>query len=258
MKKENINDVFEKLYERYYTAKERTYKNRLQKAKDKDFVFEELKKEIEFVLEMLQAKEKKKLVEVFESHYKRGEAINYIFKLLQKSFGTNEDMASFTMKDEEGNETTVYEREEEKALRKLASSERALTKFFVRYLVHKEMKINLPRIFDEFSQKEIKSQPLLGYEIKWTSNKVNKNDFVQIIYALHKAGKINNGKGEITKIVETLAEVFNIKLGENWQGNHSKSIHKRKKTYEVPIFTEIESAYKQYEAELIENKRNKK
>jgi hypothetical protein len=36
---------------------------------------------------------------------------------------------------------------------------------------------------------------------------------VQLIYALHEAGLINNGKGEITKITEALAETLELDLG---------------------------------------------
>ncbi|MBI2722211.1 MAG: RteC domain-containing protein [Bacteroidetes bacterium] len=96
------------------------------------------------------------------------------------------------------------------------------------------------------------------YEIKWTGKKDNKNEFVQLVYGLHKAGLINQGKGEITKIVESLAEAFKIELGKGWQANHSSSIHKANKDYEAPVFAKIREAYKTYVEEQIEHLKKKK
>jgi hypothetical protein len=44
---------------------------------------------------------------------------------------------------------------------------------------------------------KMKKMKLLGM----VGNKDSKNDFVQMIYGLHRSGIINAGKGEITKIV---------------------------------------------------------
>lgn len=257
----DLNNIFEKLHQRYFTAVERDYKNRLKRAKDKEFVFKELQKGVEFALDMSSAEPKKKeFIEVFENHYKRGETIEYIFNLLRKSYGEGEAIASFKLKSiEDGKEVTPYISEEEKALKKLSLNERAFSKFFIRYLANNEMKTRLPKIFEEFSEVKNQAQGIYsaGYEIKWTGSKENKNEFVQIIYALHEAKRINNGKGEITKIVEGLAQAFNIKLGNNWQGNHSNSIHKRRAKYEPPIFQEMEDAYKEYEYNLVEAKKSR-
>ena len=96
-----------------------------------------------------------------------------------------------------------------------------------------------------------------SYPIKWTSKKDNKNEFVQLIYGLHKAGLINEGKGEITKIVESLAGIFKIDLGKGWQANHSSSIHKAKNNYQPPVFTKIKEAYQQYMQDQVEGKKKK-
>lgn len=94
-------------------------------------------------------------------------------------------------------------------------------------------------------------------ELKWTGNRENKNEFVQLVYGLYKAGKINNGRGEITKIVERLAEILQVNLGKHWQSNHSNSIHKRNSGYKPPVFQELEDAYENYVYELIEGKRQR-
>ena len=96
-----------------------------------------------------------------------------------------------------------------------------------------------------------------GSGINWTGSRDTKNEFVQMVYGLHRAGLINGGKGEITKIVETLAPVFNIELGKNWQSNHSASIHKVNRDYQPPVFDKIKDAYLQYAAGLVEEKKNK-
>jgi hypothetical protein len=96
-----------------------------------------------------------------------------------------------------------------------------------------------------------------AYPIKWTSKKDNKNEFVQLVYGLHKAGFINEGKGEITKIVESLAGIFKIDLGKGWQANHSSSIHKAKNDYQPPIYNKIKEAYQRYMEEQIESKKKK-
>ncbi len=57
-------------------------------------------------------------------------------------------------------------------------------------------------------------------EICWTGNKI---DFTKLIYGLYHAGLINNGDSEVTKIVETLAYHFNIKIGEGWKADLSNS-----------------------------------
>ena len=94
-------------------------------------------------------------------------------------------------------------------------------------------------------------KPSVNYAINWTGKKDNKNEFVQLIYALHEAGLINNGKGEITKIVEVLAEAFNIKLSKKgWTSNHSNSIHRQTANYEPAIFKTLEGAYKKYSSSL--------
>lgn len=257
----DLNQLFEGLYRRYFAVLEHNFKHRLKRAEDKEFVFEELTKSVSFALDWLGTDEnKKEMIEVFENHYKRGETTEYIFNLIRKSFGEGEDVASYKIISEEGaKEIKPYLADEKKQLRKFASNERALTKFFVRYLANKELKNVLPEIFSEVTagKNQPKDTSLPDYEIKWTGNKENKNEFVQIIYALHAAGRINNGKGEITKIVEELSKAFNLKLGNNWQSNHSNSIHKRRADYEPPIFKEIEQAYKRYELSLIDAKKKR-
>ncbi len=125
-----------------------------------------------------------------------------------------------------------------------------LLSFFAVYFALTEMQ---PEIGSFLA--ESKPQSLGALELRWTGEKDNKNEFVQLVYGLHKAGLLNHGKGEITKIVESMAEAFGVELGNNWQSNHSASIHKSKNGYNPPVFGKIRAAYEQYATDLVENKR---
>jgi hypothetical protein len=96
------------------------------------------------------------------------------------------------------------------------------------------------------------------YPVEWTTSKDNKTEFVQLIYALHGAGYLNNGKGEITKIVESLAGVLGVALSKNWQSNLSASVHRSNRDYQPSIFSKIAEAYSEYADKLIAAKQNNK
>ncbi len=82
--------------------------------------------------------------------------------------------------------------------------------------------------------------------IQWT-NPDNKNDFVKIIYALHEAKLINDGEGEITKIVEYLGNVFNVGLASSWKTNLAKSINNQNSDYnQKKIFELLGDVYLNY------------
>ena len=68
---------------------------------------------------------------------------------------------------------------------------------------------------------------------------------------------MNDGQGEITKIVKSLAKMLQVDLTENWQRNHSDSIHKNNADYTPPIFNNILIEYKNYAA-FINEKNSKK
>ncbi|OFY82826.1 MAG: hypothetical protein A3F72_01705 [Bacteroidetes bacterium RIFCSPLOWO2_12_FULL_35_15] len=117
-------------------------------------------------------------------------------------------------------------------------------------MVYAEIIVKIPTyLHPESSTKEIKKSAY-----KWTGSKDNKNEFVQLIYGLHEAGLIENGKGEITKIVESYAAIFNVDLGKHWQSNHSASIHKAKKNYQPPVFDKIKEGYQHYTERQLKSK----
>lgn len=250
----NTGILFDGLLIRYTKTIEQSIKLRIKKARDKEDAKEQTESELDFYINLLQTdKNQVKLLEVFSVWYKRGEETGKILDYIRKTFGEDvEDVLPFRQ-IENGKRITRYISEEDKALKQLALNDGKLMKFFIRYISCTDIKKRLLELWNEVEKPEIKKQQHLA--VKWTGSKDNKNEFVQLMYGLHQAGFINEGKGEITKIVEAIAGVFNIHLGENWQSNHSASIHKVKNDYQAQIFHKIREAYEQYTDSLIEGKK---
>ncbi|MDE2026652.1 MAG: RteC domain-containing protein, partial [Patescibacteria group bacterium] len=236
----SLDNTFNNLLERYTQAIEKDMQTRLSKARDKMFTLKEIEKGEDFIVGILKAeKHKKDFIKTFDSHYKRGESIEYIFKLLRESYGEAEEIKPYRLiqiDEQDVEDEDIYISEEEKELKELSRNERNMLRFFVRYLAHSDIQKRLIKLKQEIAGQEPLGRSGVNYTIRWTGKKDNKNEFVQLIYALHQAKFINEGKGEITRIVETLAEAFNVQLGHNWQSNLSGSIHKRNRDYEPPIF----------------------
>lgn len=252
----DLNEVFDELLNRYIKAIEKDYVSRYKKAKDIDFIIEELTKITDFTIGWEEVDlGKGKMISLFSDMYKRGEDMNEIITHLRKTFGEVDDIKPFKL-IENSKKITLYLSEEEKALKKLALNERKLFKVLIRNTAFKAIKSKLPTMFEDVTSKTTPSKQLI--KIKWTGSETNKNEFVQLIYGLHEAGFIDNGKGEITKITETLAETLGLDLGKNWQSNHSASIHKAKMDYQPPIFDKIKEAYLKYSKKLVYEKKQKK
>ena len=130
---------------------------------------------------------------------------------------------------------------------------KAILSFNVGYLAFSEVINRLPGYINH-TEKSVSSK----HHIKWTGSEKNKNEFVQLIYGLHEAGLINDGKGEITKITEALAELLELDLGKHWQSNLSASIHKANLEYQPPVFDKIKEAYLKYAEKLTYEKKRKK
>lgn len=254
MKKDSTH-TFEEILSRYKKSINHRYKQMLKRAKDKEFVLEEIINESNDILRFLLIEQhKEQLMEYFKKEYKRGESFEKILKDIKKEFGSEPTVTVFQHL-EDGSTIELFNSEEEKELRRFAGNELELVRFFVRVVAYTEVLKGLPDLAKQVEEKE--NSFAIDPIIKWTGSKDNKNEFVQLIYGLHQAGLINTGKGEITKIVEALAEAFQVELSKNWQSNHSASIHKAKSNYEPPIFKKIKEAYKDYSDKLIEDKKKK-
>ncbi len=251
----DLNRVFDELLNRYIKAIENDYLSRYKRAKDKDFIIEELTKGTDFTIGWEEVDlGKRKMIALFSDMYKRGENMNEIMDHLRKTFGEVDEIKPYKL-IENGKKITLYLSEEEKALKKLALNERKLFKVLIRNTAFKAIKKKLPTMFENgIQQTTLKNK----VQFKWTGSEKNKNEFVQLIYALHEAGLLNDGKGEITKITEALAETLELDLGKHWQSNLSASIHKANMEYQPPIFNKIKDAYLSYTKKLTYERKQKK
>lgn len=78
-------------------------------------------------------------------------------------------------------------------------------------------KLLIKRLNNELFSLKNPTQPqseTLSKNLKWTGNKV---DLIELIYALHAVGSINNGEVEIKEIATTLQALFNIQLGDYYR-----------------------------------------
>jgi hypothetical protein len=253
--KKDLDKIFYELVNRYVIVIERNYHWRYKRANDKEFIKNELKQGTELMAESTFFDDgQKEILRIFLDYYKRGEDINETIRHLRDMFSNIDGEKPYRL-IENGEAITLYLSEEEKALKKLALDERKLMKLVITNTAYREIQKRLPTMFEEPTSVKDDKETTVKYPVKWTGKKDNKNEFVQLLYALHKAGFINEGKGEITKITEALAETFDISLGKGWQGNHSSSIHKANRNYQPPIFHKIQETYKRYTDELIEDKK---
>lgn len=77
--------------------------------------------------------------------------------------------------------------------------------------------------------------------IRWLNT--NETEFVQFVYCLYYAGAIENNNEGITKLVETMAQQFNITLSANWQSNLSNSLSRAKTGYVPQIIKTITKGF---------------
>jgi len=249
------NERFEKLCARYISSIENNLRKRLNKAKDKEYVLEEIKKEIAFINKTIVSNPKiKEMVDDFLNLYKNGESVDNIFSHIVDRYGKEiEGIEPGTPVYKDGEQVGVYPMDDEKELKQLTGDEKKLTKFLVNCIAYLEVEKKLPGLLIVEQKTETTNKML--YPVQWTGSRDNKNDFVQLIYGLHEAGYLNKGSGEITKIVETLADILKVGLGKSWQSNLSSSIHKSKHDYEPPIFNKIKQAYLRYTDDLVTAKK---
>jgi hypothetical protein len=83
----------------------------------------------------------------------------------------------------------------------------------------------------------------------------NETEFVQIFYALFKAGYISNTEKKITHFIPEMAKLLNFQLSENWQNNLSKSIHATNNDYNPQIFDRLKTSFAEYQQSLINKKK---
>lgn len=254
---DTITDKYDKLLSRYVAQIERTIKERLTNARDKEAIFEEIGRELANVNRLMSATPKAaELLGDFVQQYKSGVTIDGIIEDIKCRYGCDyEAFAGHINKQK--NLAIYYANDEDRRFSLLASDKRKLLKFLVRYMAIQQIKDRLPLLSIKVD-KTSHAENITLYPVIWTGSRNNNNEFVQLIYGLHEAGYLNEGNGEITKIVESLASILKISLGKGWQSNLSSSVHKSKKDYEPLVFEKIKQAYLRYADDLVMAKKTNK
>jgi hypothetical protein len=62
---------------------------------------------------------------------------------------------------------------------------------------------------------------------RWTDSKAA---LIELVYAMHSRGSINNGKGDVKQIVADLESFFNIQVGNFYRTFQSMRIRKKNRT----------------------------
>ena len=180
--------------------------------------------------------------------YKRNLVSNFI------KFDVSELKEYHLQKIQEGNNSEDYTWESEFIH---DSSSKDILKMFAQYYSTdifieqhplRESYTSQPIKFGKKSILEKREETIKKGLVKWTNGK-NKTDFVKIIYGMYHAGLINNGDGEITKIVPYLGEIFNVELSKkSWEGNHTthKTNARMSPEQKLLVFDKIKDAYRKY------------
>ena len=245
---------FDTLLQSHTQTIENNCLDQFKKAKDKVYVADRVLNQLRGIIRFysLVFSKHNKACNYFLETYNRGEELETILKSMSENYP--ESMTIAPIIDENDNiELIPFSKNEVQLIKELPIEMQAVVSFNAGYLALSEVLKRLPGYLNQ-TEKTVS----LKYPVKWTGSEKNKNEFVQLIYGLHEAELINDGKGEITKITETIAEILGLDLGKNWQSNLSASIHKANVDYQPPIFDKIKEAYLKYAEKLAYEKKRKK
>ena len=115
-----------------------------------------------------------------------------------------------------------------------------LTEFYKRELVQlKKQDENCPDV--NSNKKSMQSQ------IKWTAS---KTDLIELIYALKLSGAIDHGNGQLKQIIESMALLFDIDLGNYYKTFSEIKNRSKDKTRFLQQLDGVLNAYVEAENEL--------
>lgn len=243
---------FEGLLQNYIDTLENNCLDQLKRAKDKPYVLDRILNQARGMMRFysLTFSKHNKAFNFFLENYYRGKEIIGILNMISENYPEAMQMEP-EVDERDQIELITFSKEAEKLIKQFPENSQNLVRFHIGYLALDEVIKRIPTYLDQKPEdNKVNSNKIT----QWTAPKDAKNDFVQLIYGLHMAGYLNDGKGEITKITEALAETFGVDLGKNWQSNHSSSIHKAKEGYQPPIFDKIKQAYLSYSKGLVKRK----
>jgi hypothetical protein len=79
-------------------------------------------------------------------------------------------------------------------------------------------------------------------KIKWTGD---KNDLYKLVYTLHALELINDGKGDITKIIPVIGSLLGVEIKDSWQSSFSQHRNSNNNDYNhFELFENLKNAYK--------------
>jgi hypothetical protein len=118
-----LSEQYEQLLSRYIVVIEKRLKERLDKARDKESVVQEITNELAGMAGLMTATTKAKgLIDDFLQHYRQGEDIGFIVPFLKDRYGNNTDFFESYIDKEQP--LIIYDTEENKRVAVLASDER--------------------------------------------------------------------------------------------------------------------------------------
>lgn len=247
-------EQFEEIIKLYLLTLENYCLDRINAAKDKPYVKGKMANQINAILFAYSSGFQAHLDShlYFLDQYKIGVPISEILTGIKSQFPKSLDIEPILgLRDEV---TFVpFSEPEEKLLETYPNDLQKFVRMHAGNFALQEVAKRIPTYLTE--DKDLKNRSAISYPFHWTGTKDNKNEFVQLIYGLYKAKLLNNGEGEITKIVESLAQIFKVDLSPNWQANLSASIHKSNNGYNPQVFDKINKAYQEYVKALIEHKK---
>ena len=248
----NYTVQFDLLLKSYTQTIENNCLNQLKKAKNRIYVADRILNQLRGIIRFYSIifTKHNKAFNFFIENYNRGEEIIGILNKISEDYPETMQMAP-EIDERDQIELIPFSKEAEKLIKQFPENSQNIVRFHIGYLALDEV---IKRVPTYLNQNEGNVIPASKKITQWTAPRDAKNDFVQLIYGLHLAGYLNDGKGEITKITEALADTFGIDLGKNWQSNHSSSIHKAKEGYQPPIFDKIKQAYLAYSKGLLKRK----
>jgi hypothetical protein len=258
--KESFQSKFLNLRTRYASYCICKIQKKIDKARDEDFAREQyLPSILNFDFSRLHGFEKT-IMESFEYDYRLGSDADEILPDLIKDIGYKIEYMDEFM-DQWGNKMAEWNEEDrEKAREELfldrrdeliqLSNPNNLLRLVAKNYGERDLRDHFKSPIDgaKTLAAEFQIESHKPTEIEWTGDpKTGKLDFIKLIYGMHHAGLLNNGEGEITKITESVAYHFNVKLGKSWQSSLTRNRQERNIDYDhFKVFKEIQESYAKY------------
>lgn len=209
------------------------YEGKIEKARDKDFAKEQyLPSLLNYDFTKL-PEDERSIISCFDYEHRLGYDADEIIHKVLNTIESSIEGLRYTLKYIEKNKLNLISAEENEEFKRdrIISRVETYESFLdeaklIRFLAHQYALVDIRDYFkDKMNPEEVLvTEPRLGnsqpIEVTWSGSKI---DFIRLVYGLHHAGLLNQGRGEITKQVESMAYHFNVKLGPGWQADLSNT-----------------------------------